>query len=45
MQIFSLGENLHDMPMPIFWEKKSNNTNLSSAESAESVVKINHVGF
>ena len=32
MQIVSIGDNLHEMPNPTFWENKKIVTNLSSAE-------------
>ena len=38
MQIISPGDNLHEMSMPIFWKKKKNITNSSSAEFAHRVV-------
>ena len=39
MQTESIEDSLHEMSKPIFWKKKS--INLSSAEYAQSVVKIN----
>ena len=33
MQTLSIGDNLHEMSNPIFWEKKKKIINLSSAES------------
>ena len=36
MQMISIGDNLHEMSTPDFWE---NITNLSSAELAQGVVK------
>ena len=41
MQIVSLGDNLHEISNPVFWENKKNNLNLSSAENAQRVVKVN----
>ena len=41
MQIVSLGDNLHEMSNPVFWENKKNIINLPSAESAQRVVKVN----
>ena len=35
-----IGDNLHEMPKPIFWENMKNTTNFSSAELAQSVVKV-----
>ena len=32
MQIVSIGDNLHEMSDPIFWENKKNIINLSSAK-------------
>ena len=37
MQIISLGDNLHEMTKPIFWEKYCQ---LLSAELAQRVVKL-----
>ena len=37
-QIVSIGDNLHEMSNPVFWDKK--NINLSSAELAKRVVKV-----
>ena len=39
MQIV-LGDNLHEMSNPVFWENKKNIINLSSAENAQRVVKV-----
>ena len=45
MQIVSIGDNLHDISNPVFWEKyKKNIISLSSAELAKSVIKVNFVG-
>ena len=42
MQIVSNGDNLHEMPNPVFWEKiKKNITSLSPAELANRLVKAN----
>ena len=42
MQIVSNGDNLHEMSIPVFLEKKKKNIiNLSSAELAPRVVKVN----
>ena len=42
MQIVSIGDSLHEMSDPVFWEKnKKNIINFSSAEFAHRVVKIN----
>ena len=41
MQIVSLGDNLHEMVNPIFWENDSNIISLSSAELAQGVVMVN----
>ena len=41
MQIVSIGDNLHDIPVPIFWDKSEKNiTNFLSAELAQRVVKV-----
>ena len=40
MQIVSLGDNLHEMSKPIFWEKFLKIWNLSSAEFAQIVVMV-----
>ena len=40
MQIFSKGDNLHEILNPVFWESKKNITNLSSAELAQRTVKV-----
>ena len=32
--IISIGDNLHEMPYPVFWEKSKKITTLSSAELA-----------
>ena len=47
MQIISNEDNLHEMSNPVFWENNNNNKNtinLSSAEVAQIVVKINITG-
>ena len=42
MQIVSNGDNLHEMSNPVFLEKKSENfINLSSAEFAQRMIKVN----
>ena len=42
MQIVSLGDNLHDMSIPIFWGKTQKSIiNLSSSEFVHSVPSIN----
>ena len=42
MQIVSLGDNLHDMSIPIFWGKTQKSIiNLSSSEFAHTVPSIN----
>ena len=41
MQIVSLGENLHEMSNPVLWKNKKSIINLSSAENAQKVVKVN----
>ena len=42
MQFVSLGDNLHEMSKTVYWGKKKENIiNLSSAESAQKVVKVN----
>ena len=33
MQIVSIGDNLHEMSKPVFWENKKNISNLSFGES------------
>ena len=33
MQIVSIGDNLQEMPKPVFWEKLEKNFNMSSAEN------------
>ena len=41
MQIVSIGDNLHDISKPVFWEKKIRNIiNVSSAKLAQRVVKV-----
>ena len=45
MQIVSLGDNLHEMSKPAFWEKKKNIISLSFAECTQTVVKVNMDGF
>ena len=40
MQIVSLGDNLHEISNPGFWENKKIIINLSSAELAKRVVKV-----
>ena len=40
MQIVSIGDNLHEVSNPVFWENKKNTINLSSAELAYSAVKV-----
>ena len=41
MQIVSLGDNLNEMSMPIFWEKKEKNVIiLLSAKLAQNVVRV-----
>ena len=41
MQIVSNGDNLHEMPNPVFWEKiRKNIISLSSTELAQTVVKV-----
>ena len=40
MQIVSIGDNLHEMSNPVFWEKKKSITNLSYAELAQAVIKV-----
>ena len=41
MQIVPLGDNLHKMSKPVFWEKwEKNIINLYSAELAQTVVKV-----
>ena len=42
MQIVALRDNLHEVSDPIFWINKKNITNLSSADSAHSLVSVNH---
>ena len=37
MQIFSNGDNMHEMSNPVFWDKEKKINNLSSAEIAQSV--------
>ena len=44
MQIVCLGDNLHEMSMPVFWEggkKKKRNINLLSADFAYTVIRVN----
>ena len=41
MQIVPFGDNLHEISNPVFWENKKNTVNLSSAEIAKRVVKVN----
>ena len=43
MQIVSLGDNLHEISDPVFWEHKKNITNLSSAEFSQRVVKVKQI--
>ena len=40
MQIVYIGDSLHEMPNPVCRKNKKTITNLSSAESAQRVVKI-----
>ena len=44
MQIVSIGDNLHEMSNPVFWEKNKKNINsLSSAELQRVVtIKMSH---
>ena len=39
MQIVSLGDNLHEMSYPVFWEKKEKYFKMSSAENFTQNVK------
>ena len=39
MQIVSIGDSLHEMSNPVYWEKKEN-YHSSSAELAQRVVKV-----
>ena len=41
MQVVSNGDNLHEISNPVFWEKEEKNINLSSAELAQWMVKVN----
>ena len=41
MQIVFIGDNLHEKSKPIFWEKKKNIINLTSAEFAHSTLSVN----
>ena len=41
MQIVSNGDNLHEMSNPVSWKKKNIRKNLSSAELAQRMVKVN----
>ena len=41
MQTVSIGDSLHEMSNPVFWEKLGKYTNFWSAELAQRVVKIN----
>ena len=41
MQTVSIGDSLHEMSNPVFGGNKKDITNLSSAELAVGVVKIN----
>ena len=43
MSIVSLGENLHEMPKLIFWEKEKTIINLASAEFAQRVAKVKEI--
>ena len=41
MQIVSIGDNLHELPKPIFWEKiRKNIVNLSAAKFAQRAIKV-----
>ena len=40
MQIISNGDNLHEMPDPVFWKKNTKNFHQASAEFANRVVKV-----
>ena len=40
MQMFSLGDNLHEMSKAIFWESKKNIISLSSEEFAHRVLRL-----
>ena len=41
IQILSKRDNLHEMSNPFFWKNKKNITDLSFAELAKRVVKVN----
>ena len=41
MQIVFNGDNLHEMSSPFFWKNKKNIINLSSAELAKRVERVN----
>ena len=46
MQIISIGDNLHEMSNPILREQnKKNVINLSSAELAQQVLKVNYTAI
>ena len=40
MQIISNGDELHEMSNPVFWKNKRNAIDLSSAEFAQRMVKV-----
>ena len=40
MQIVSLGDNLHEMLKPIFWDKEKNINDLSSAKFVPRAIKV-----
>ena len=44
MQIVSIGDNLHEMSDPVFWEELKNNiTDLLSGELAQRVIQVNEM--
>ena len=45
MQIVSDGANLHETPIPVFWENKKNIIDLSSAELTKRVVMVKLMGY
>ena len=45
MQIILNGDNLHEMSTPVFLEKWEKKINSSSAEFAQTAVKVNIEGY
>ena len=43
MHIVSLGDNVHEMSNPIFWEKKKKINDMSSAEFEQSMLSVKNL--